>query len=415
MPKDGVVGAMGSVLAALRAGHWPSLVGAWVHFEVSFMAWVLIGALGVLIADDFGLTATQKGLLVGVPLLGGAFFRVLVGIASDRFGTKPTGLVLLVGQGAVLLWGWLGATSYGEVLGVGPLLGLAGASFAVALPLAGRVYPPSHRGLAMGVAAWGNSGVVLAAFFAPRLGEMVGWHGVFGLMAVPVLLTAVLFAKVVRSEVAPARHEEGWWRVAREGLRRPSMYWLGFLYAVTFGGFVGLLSFLPIFFHDQYGLNPVAAGTTTALCGLAGSAIRPVGGYFADRRGGLLLLRFLFPLLGLLIVGVGQLPGYGWAASLLVTALACMGFGNGVVFQVVSDRFPKHMGMATGLIGAAGGLGGFLLPSALGLLRDVTGTYMTGFILFTLLVAVAGITVELAIRRRRLVMDRVTPFGSISH
>ncbi len=398
---------MKSLLHALRAGHWPSLLGAWLHFEVSFMIWLLVGALGVFIAEDFGLTASQKGLLVAVPLLGGAVLRILVGTCSDRFGAKPTGLVLLVGETIVLIWGWVGATSYVQILGVGLLLGIAGASFAVALPLASQAYPPAHQGFAMGVAAAGNSGVVLAAFLAPRLGEIVGWHGVFGLMAIPVVLTALVFATVVKDGGHTPSHPRSWWGILTDGLRQRTLYWLCMLYAVSFGGFVGLSSFLPIFFHDEYGLTPVMAGSITALCGLAGSVIRPLGGYVADRRGGLLVLRYLLPVIGVLSLSAGRLPQFEVATPLLIALMTALGFGNGVVFQVVSSRFREQMGMASGVIGAAGGLGGFMLPSLLGLLKDLTGSYGAGLLLFAILVFLAWSTVELAVRRQRLEVNQV--------
>lgn len=404
---------MRTVIGALRSGHWPSLAGAWLHFEVSFMAWLLIGALGLSIATEFGLTATQKGLLVAVPLLGGALLRVIVGASSDRFGPKSIGLALLGCECLALVWGWLDASSYLQVLGVGLLLGAAGASFVVALPLASRAYPPAHQGLAMGIAASGNSGSVLAMFFAPRLGQMVGWHGVFGLMVLPVALTALLFNWLVRDDIGVIRQERSswWWATTAGALRQPSMYWLCFVYAVTFGGFVGLSSFLPIFFHDQYGVGVVTAGSLTAACGLAGSLIRPLGGYVADRLGGLRVLRAVFLGMAALTVVIGQLPELAWAASLMVMAVAVMGFGNGVVFQVVSDRFPKQIGMASGLIGAAGGFGGFLLPSWLGLLKDVTGTYQSGFLLFAMLALVALLSVVLTIRRSRWVGKRLMDPG----
>lgn len=408
-------GAMKPILNSLRSGHWPSLFAAWLHFEVSFMAWLLVGALGVLIAEDFGLTASQKGLLVATPLLGGALLRILVGFCSDRFGTKKTGLILLIGESVVLLWGWLGATTYLEALGVGLLLGVAGASFAVALPLASRAYPPAHQGLAMGVAASGNSGVVLVAFFAPRLAETVGWHGVFGVMAVPVILTALVYAALVQREIGGPRLGEAWWPMVVQSLRRRSMYWLCFLYAVTFGGFVGLCSYLPIFFHDQYGLRPVTAGTVTAVCGLAGSLIRPLGGFVADRRGGALILRFLFPLIGVLTICVAQLPPFVWAAPLMVAILATLGFGNGVVFRVVSDHFPQEIGVAAGLIGAAGGLGGFVLPSLVGHFKDLTGSYAPGLLVLAVLALVAWTTVELVLRNRRELIKGVDPVDGVSH
>ena len=408
---------MRAVISALRSGHWPSLAGAWLHFEVSFMAWLLIGALSLSIMTEFGLTATQKGLLVAVPLLGGALLRVLVGASSDRFGPRAIGLALLGCEGLALLWGWLDASSYLQVLGVGLLLGAAGASFAVALPLASRAYPPAHQGLAMGIAASGNSGSVLAMFFAPRLEQLVGWHAVFGLMILPVALTTLLFTLLVRDDMDLSRHERSsaWWAMTAEALRQPSMYWLCFVYAVTFGGFVGLSSFLPIFFHDQYGVGVVAAGSLTAACGLAGSLIRPFGGYVADHLGGLRVLGAVFLGMAGVTMVIGQLPVLPWAATLMILAMAVMGFGNGVVFQVVSDRFPKQIGMASGLIGAAGGFGGFLLPSWLGLLKDVTGTYQSGFLLFAMLALGAWLSVVLTIRRSRWVDKRHIGTGGFPH
>jgi NNP family nitrate/nitrite transporter-like MFS transporter len=392
---------MRTILSALRSGHWPSLIGAWLHFEVSFMAWLLIGALGISIAEELGLSSTEKGLLVACPLLGGAFLRVGVGLASDRIGAKKTGLYLLGCVIGAVVWGWLGATSYGQMLGMGLLLGVAGASFAVALPIASRAYPPAHQGLALGVAASANSGTVLAMFFAPRLSELVGWHGVFGLMIAPLAATFVLFWLLVRSDAGFSRAEgqPEWWQDLSAMMRRSSVYWLCVLYAVTFGGFVGLCSILPIFLHDQYGLNVIEAGTVTALCGLLGSLIRPFGGFVADRLGGIVVLGPVFAAIAGLMAGLGDLPPIGWAVSLLLGAIATMGFGNGVVFQVVSERFPKQIGVASGIIGAAGGFGGFLLPVWLGALKDLSGTYRTGLWLFAVISVAAAVSVAFAIRR----------------
>jgi NNP family nitrate/nitrite transporter-like MFS transporter len=392
---------MRTILSALRSGHWPSLIGAWLHFEVSFMAWLLIGALGISISEELGLNSTEKGLLVACPLLGGAFLRVGVGLASDRFGAKKTGLYLLSCVIGAVVWGWLGATSYGQVLGMGLLLGVAGASFAVALPIASRAYPPAHQGFALGVAASANSGTVLAMFFAPRFSELVGWHGVFGLMVAPLAVTFLLFWLLVRSDADLSRKERQpqWWQELATMMRRSSVYWLCLLYAVTFGGFVGLCSMLPIFLHDQYGLNLIEAGSVTALCGLLGSLIRPFGGFVADRVGGIFVLGPVFAAIAGLMAGLGDLPPIGWAVSLLVGGIATMGFGNGVVFQVVSERFPKQIGVAAGIIGAAGGFGGFLLPVWLGALKDLSGTYRTGLWLFAAVSIAAGVSVAFTIRR----------------
>jgi MFS transporter, NNP family, nitrate/nitrite transporter len=396
-----------AILSTLKSGHWPSLAGAWLHFEVSFMTWLLIGSLGVPISEEFGLSATQKGLLVAFPLLSGALLRICVGLSSDRLGAKVTGLYLLAGEMGALVWGWLGGGSFVQLLGVGLVLGVAGASFAVALPIASRAYPPAYQGLAMGIAASANSGTVLAMFLAPRLADVVGWHGVFGVTLVPVLLTAILFAIMVQSDpqvgpLKPLKVRGDWWRDLRDGLARPSMHWFCLLYAVTFGGFVGVCSFLPIFLHDQYEIDRVTAGSITALGGLLGSFIRPLGGYMADRLGGIRVLPFVFAAIAATVGGAGWLPEAAAGITLLLTGLAIMGFGNGVVFQVVSDRFSKQMGLASGVIGAAGGIGGFLFPLGLGGLKDLTGTYATGLWCFALAALCAWLTVVLAQRRARL-------------
>ena len=403
-PKCGNLDRMTGILKGLKSGHWPSLIGAWLHFEVSFMTWLLIGSLGVSIADEFSLSATQKGLLVACPLLSGALLRVVTGFSSDRFGAKATGLYLLLCEAVALVWGWLGSENFLQLLGIGLLLGIAGASFAVALPIASRAYPAAYQGLAMGVAASANSGTVLAMFLAPRVADLVGWRGVFGVMLGPVVMTALIFAWLVRGNGEALRNERhvDWRRQLAGSLLHPSMYWLSFLYSVTFGGFVGICSFLPIFLHDQYGIERIAAGSLTALGGLLGSGIRPFGGYVADRLGGVRVLSAVFVAIAVLIAGIGFLPDVDLAIVLLLGALTAMGFGNGVVFQVVSDRLPKQIGLASGVVGAAGGIGGFFLPLALGGLKDLTGTYATGLWLFVAAAIVAGSSTILARWRGRV-------------
>ena len=397
---------MTSLVKAVQSGHWPSLLGAWLHFEVSFMIWLLIGALGVSISDDFGLTATQKGFLVAVPLLGGALLRIVVGLCSDQYGAKNTGTVLLLCELIAVTWGWLGATSYGQILATGLLLGVAGASFAVALPIASCAYPPMHQGLAMGIAAAGNSGSVLAMLLAPRLEQLVGWHGVFGLALIPLSFTLLVFMALVQPNrgVSRQEHKQSWWDTAVASITQTSMYWASFLYAVTFGGFVGFCSFLSIFLHDQYGVNLVTAGTITALSGLVGSLIRPVGGYLADRFGGLVVLRVVFLGIAVCMGVVGMLPALAYAAPFMVAGIGAMGCGNGAVFQVVSAKFPKQMGMASGLVGAAGGFGGFLLSFCLGFLKDLTGTYHTGLWLFSAAAVLAAVTVRIALQQGTLTL-----------
>src|SRR5690554_1506271 len=171
-----------------KSGHKPSLLSAFLYFDVSFMIWVLCGALALFITKDFDLTDSQKATMVAIPLLGGAILRIPMGILADKIGCKKAGIFGMIVTMIPLLWGWLGGNSINEVLAVGLLLGMAGASFAVALPLASLWYPPQYQGLAMGIAGAGNSGTALATFFGPKLAEVYGWHAVFGLALIPLSL-----------------------------------------------------------------------------------------------------------------------------------------------------------------------------------------------------------------------------------
>lgn len=391
---------MRQAIRALQSGHWPTLVGAWLHFEVSFMVWLLIGALSIPISEDFGLTATQKGFLVGFPLLGGAILRIFVGPLADQFGAKVLGLGILGLEVLALFLGWQWGGSLEAMYGIGILLGFSGASFAIALPLASQAYPPNFQGLAMGVAAVGNSGALISSLVAPRLAQYMDWSQVFGLMLIPVILTFFIFFFTVQGNPGPqslsavSTRERSFLNFFKS-LKDPFMYWLCFLYAVTFGGFVGFSSYLPIFLHDQYQVGMVLAGALTALCGFAGSLARPFGGFVADRIGGLSLLKGLFwgiAFLCFLLSGIFEFAGLALAMVLIVLMMGGLGFGNGVIFQVVSSRFSRIMGTASGLIGAAGGLGGFFLPVWFGWLKDVSGVFSSGFWVFGIILGIAGIS-----------------------
>jgi len=385
-----------NLIKAIKSGHPGSLFSAFLHFDVSFMVWVLLGALGVFIAQDLNLTATQKGFMVAVPLLGGAIFRVVVGFLSDRFGPKKTGMGCLMLVMAPLLWGWLGADTFSEVLALGLLLGIAGASFAVAMPLASRWYPPEAQGIAMGIAGAGNSGTVIAVLAAPRLAQEFGWHGVFGLALIPVVIVLGVF--IVLAKEPPALPTPVSVRQMARILHEPDLWWFGLFYSVTFGGFVGLASFLGMFFYDQYQVTRVMAGNLTALCVLAGSGFRPLGGYLGDRLGGLKVLPWLYGCIAVALVGIGSLPPLTLAVVVMVVTMAVLGMGNGTIFQMVPQRFREDIGFVSGLIGAAGGLGGFFVPSLLGWLKDLTGSFGTGFLLF----AIGAVMCVVALLRHRV-------------
>ena len=389
-----------AILEVLRSGHWPSLAGAWLHLTVSFMVWLLIGAMSISLAQDLQLSDQQVAWLVALPLLGGAGLRMLAGWSADWVGARFTALVILLAELAALLWGWLGVSGYHEALVFALLLGVAGASFAVSLPIAGRAYPPAAQGLVLGLAASANIGTVLILFLAPRWVAVMDWHQVCAVMACIVVVTLVLFLFLVpqrQSNMVCSRAE--WWRTAAELIRRRSAYWLCFLYAVTFGGFVGFCSLLPLLLHDLYQLDAVMAGTIAAVCGLFGSLIRPVGGYAADRLGGLRTLYYALPVIVGSVVAVTS-PSLPVAVAMMALATGAMGFGNGVVFQLVAEWFPKDIGLASGVVGAAGGFGGFLLPIITATMKGFTESYDTGLWLFAGFGVCAWGTVIVALRNR---------------
>jgi NNP family nitrate/nitrite transporter-like MFS transporter len=373
----------------VRIGHFPTLLSALLYFDVSFMAWVILGPLAPFLRQQFQLSATEQGLLVAIPLLGGSLFRPVLGALADVIGGRRAGLVGLSLTMAALLVGWTSVTATWQLFVLGFFLGIAGASFAVALPLASRWYPPEYQGLAMGIVGAGNSGSLMATLFAPRLAERIGWANTFGLAMMPVLGVAILFALLARD--SPSRAARASWKAYADVLREPDTLWFSFLYSLTFGGFVGFTSFLTTFFHEQYQLSRVSAGDFTTIVVVSGSLLRPVGGWLSDRVGGYRLLLSLLVILAASLGVVAILPPLGVVVPMLFVTVGCLGMGNGAVFQLVPQRFSSRMGIVTGVVGAAGGLGGFFLPSILGAARDATGTYATGLSLFAVVFAVGSV------------------------
>jgi NNP family nitrate/nitrite transporter-like MFS transporter len=377
-----------------KAGHAPTLFSAFLYFDLSFMTWVLLGPLGVAISKSFGLSPAQKGFMVAVPVLAGAVLRLVAGVAVDHIGPKRTGIIgqLLVLAGLAAAW-VLGVHSYNQVLILGLLLGVAGASFAVALPLASRWYPPEYQGLALGIAGAGNSGTALAALFAPGLAQAFGWQNVIGMAAIPLSVALVVY--VIFAKDAPNRPPAKKLSEYLDVLKVRDAWWLMALYGVTFGGFVGLSSSLTIYFNAEYGLKPMIAGFFTSACVFAGSFIRPVGGALADRFGGVRTLSvvYLLAALGLALVSFQQATPW-LALGLMMFTMMALGAGNGAVFQLAPQRFGKEIGVVTGLVGATGGAGGFYLASSLGWAKQVTGSYQTGLLAFAALalLALVGLT-----------------------
>jgi NNP family nitrate/nitrite transporter-like MFS transporter len=372
-----------------KAGHKPTLFAAFLYFDLSFMVWYLLGPLAVQIATDLQLTTQQRGLMVATPILAGAVLRFLMGLLADQLSPKTAGIIGQVIVIVALFGAWqLGIHTYGQALVLGLFLGMAGASFAVALPLASQWYPQQHQGKAMGIAGAGNSGTVLAALIAPVLAASFGWGNVFGLALIPLVLTLIAFTLMARN--APARARPKSMSDYLKALGDRDSWWFMFFYSVTFGGFIGLASALPGYFNDQYGLSPITAGYYTAACVFGGSLMRPLGGAFADRFGGIRTLAVMYTIAAIGIAAVGfNLPSSWAALALFVAAMLGLGAGNGAVFQLVPQRFRNEIGVMTGLIGMAGGIGGFLLAAGLGAIKQHSGDYQLGLWLFAGLAVLA--------------------------
>ena len=372
-----------------QAGHKPTLFSAFLYFDLSFMVWVLLGPLAVQMAVDLQLTAAEKGMMVATPVLAGALLRIVMGVLVDHIKPKMAGLV---GQLIVILAlavAWLhGIDNFQQALMLGIFLGFAGASFAVALPLASRWYPPEQQGTALGIAGAGNSGTVFAALFAPGLAVIFGWNNVLGLALIPLMIVFVIYAIYAKDspDTPPAKSLSQYVTI----LKDKDAWWFMFFYSVTFGGFVGLASSLTIYFNDLYNLGPVVAGYCTAAAVFSGSLARPIGGMIADRIGGIrtLLTMYAIAALLLLVMSFGQ-PNLTSSLSIVIPVMAVLGMGNGAVFQLVPQRFRKEIGVMTGLVGMAGGIGGFYLAASLGWFKQVTGSYQLGVLIFAGLAVLA--------------------------
>jgi len=370
------------------SGHLPTLIVSFLYFDVSFMVWTVLGPLGAQIGKTLMLSPQQKGLMVAVPILAGAILRIVLGLTVDRIGAKRTGIIaqLIVASGLLAFW-IFGLPNYGATLLAGIIFGFAGASFAVALPQAGRWYPPSMQGLVMGLAGAGNIGVVLDSLLAPRIAAAVGWQNVFGIALIPIVLVLIIysiFAKDAPVEVKPKQLSD-----YLALLKQKDAYWFCLYYTVSFGGFVGLASSFVLYFTSQYGLTPVQAGNLSALCTFAGAMMRPVGGAIADRMGGIRSLLTFYSVAGVSLAMAAVVAPLQINVLLMILATTFFGMANGAVFQLLPQRFAREIGVMTGLVGCGGGIGGFLLATMLGYSKGITGSYTIGLSVFACLCVVA--------------------------
>jgi NNP family nitrate/nitrite transporter-like MFS transporter len=368
----------------LRTGHAPTLFAAFLYFAFSCCTWVLNGAMAPFISDTFHLSPAQKGLMLSVPIIAGALFRFPLGVLSQYIGRKRATLVEMSLISIAMLLGFFFVQSFNTLLAMGVLLGVAGASFGVAMSLGSGSFPAQHKGLAMGIVGAGNVGTAVAVLIAPPLAQWLGWQTVYAVAAVAMVvpMAAVVFLAKEPTDIDPhaGLREQLACLVERDG------WAFSLIYAVTFGGFIGFISFLPSYYHDQFGVSKVQAGQLTMLAAFMGAAMRIAGGWLSDRFGGINTLTVVLAAVafGLACCGLAT-QSLAATTALLIGCFAALGAGNGAVYQLVPLRWPLTTAIAGSMIGELGALGGGLVPSTMGLARQYLGTYAWGFAFFATL------------------------------
>ncbi|MEA3417830.1 MAG: MFS transporter [Campylobacterota bacterium] len=398
-------------------GNTPTLFMAFLYFDMSFMVWTMLGPLSTEISEALALTghmmtAGEKATLLSLPILSGAILRIVLGFGVDKFGPKKTALVSqLIVIGSLLMAYFLGDTiTYNQLLIVALGLGFAGASFAVALPQAGQWYPPKLQGVVLGIAGAGNIGVVIDFLFAPKIAELWGWSSVFGVgaaMAIVVFIAYTFMAKDAPESVYKARPKK--LKDYGKLLKDKDTWWFSLFYAISFGGFVGFAGYMKVYLMNTYSVDmeafgldildegnvKVIAGYFGALCIFAGAVLRPFGGAIADKIGGIKALYIFYGMVALLVTvsATVELPFF-LAIFVLFLIMANLGMANGAVFQLVPQRFGKDIGIMTGIVGCAGGLGGTALIKTLGWSKGALDGYTAGFLIFAVVVlaAIAGLS-----------------------
>ncbi|WP_197508291.1 MULTISPECIES: NarK/NasA family nitrate transporter [unclassified Mycobacterium] len=368
-------------------------LATWVS-AINFWAWNMIGPLSTTYAGDMRLSSTQASMLVATPILVGSLGRIVIGSLTDRFGGRTMFLaVTLASIVPVLAVGAAGeAKSYPLLLICGFFLGIAGTIFAVGIPFANNWYEASRRGYATGVFGMGMVGTALSAFFTPRF---VRWFGLFTthlIIAVALALTAVLCLVAMRNSPVFQPNTDPVLPKLKSALKLPVTWEMSFLYAVVFGGFVAFSNYLPTYIKTIYEFSSVEAGSRTAGFALAAVLARPVGGALSDRIAPKYVVLTSFAGTAVLaFVAMFQPPPDVWSASTFIGLAIFLGIGTGGVFAWVARRSPaKEVGSVTGIVAAAGGLGGYFPPLVMGASYDpIENDYTVGLVLLVATALVA--------------------------
>jgi MFS transporter, NNP family, nitrate/nitrite transporter len=355
------------------------------------------GAMAPFISEAYGLSPAQKGVMLSIPIFAGALMRFPLGILAQYVGRKNATLIEMVMIIVALLFGYFFVSSYNSLLAMCALLGIAGASFGVALSLGSGSFPAKYKGLAMGLVGAGNVGTAVSVLIAPPLAQAYGWQTVYGLAAVFMLLP--MAAMIFFAQEPPDLDKHASFKEHVACLFEKDGWAFSIIYAVTFGGFIGLATFLPSYYYDQFGVSKVQAGQLSMLAAFMGAAVRVLGGWISDHWGGVNTLTAVLAAVAVTLVLCGLAGGSLVATTLLMMlCFAALGAGNGALFQLVPLRWPLATAVAGSMIGEIGALGGGLIPNAMGLSKQYTGTYLWGFLGF----AVCAVLVLLMLRSMQI-------------
>ncbi|HMM48124.1 MAG TPA: MFS transporter [Miltoncostaeaceae bacterium] len=386
-------------------GNTRALVLATLAFTASFYAWSMLGPLGPDLQELMDLSEMQLAMMIAVPVLLGSLLRIPLGVITDRYGGRIVFTVLMIITLVPLTGLTIRHDAFPWVVTCGLFLGFGGASFAVGVPFVSRWYPPSRQGMALGVYGMGMGGTVIAGLTAPRIADRWGTSApfIFGIVVLAIMI--VLFWTFARTAPVKRGVGAGGMLSALKVFRdRPTAWAPTFYYFVVFGGFVAMFAYLPKLLTGEFDLDKPDAGARAAGFALVAVLCRPLGGWLSDRVGVDRVMRV--SLGATILLAVGLAFGYQSMVPLTIFALtlaAAFGLGTGAVFKLVAQEFPDLVGTVTGVVGAAGGLGGFFPPLVMAMTKSLTGSYLVGFLLLALTACLALAVLQMMGRARRTV------------
>jgi NNP family nitrate/nitrite transporter-like MFS transporter len=384
--------------ASLRTRQWSVAIMSTLAFTVCFAVWMMFGVVGIPIKKALALNATQFGILTATPVLTGSLIRVPLGMWTDRYGGRIVFFVLMLST-VIPIWLISYATEYWQFLVLGLFVGLAGGSFSVGTPYVARWFSKEQQGFAMGVFGAGNSGAAVNKFIAPVLVVAFGWVLVPQVYAVAMLVTALLFWMFTHHDPRHCVEARITWREQLAALKDPVVWKYCQYYSIVFGGYVALSLWMVQYYVGEFDLDIRVAALLAACFSLPGGVLRAIGGYLSDKWGAhrltwwvmwvswVCLFLLAYPATTYTLQTINgpasfTLAHNAWTFTALMAVLGvAWAFGKASVFKYIADDYPKNIGVISGIVGLAGGLGGFVLPIMFGALLDLTGVRSSAFML----------------------------------